>query len=92
MPRRRVRAVVSGVVQGVSYRASTVHEAERLHLAGWVRNRSDGSVELECEGDDEHVAALLVWCEQGPPGAHVRRVDVEDIAPTDDRGPFAIRR
>jgi acylphosphatase len=92
MPRRRARAVVSGVVQGVSYRASTVHEAARLHLSGWVRNRDDGTVELECEGDAAEVATLLAWCEHGPHGALVRRVDVENVAPTDDHSDFTIRR
>jgi len=88
---RRARAIVTGRVQGVSYRASTAAEARRLGLAGWVRNRSDGSVELEVEGDPERVAALLAWCEQGPPAARVSRVAVEDLAVAGERPPFAIR-
>ena len=79
---RRVRAVVTGRVQGVSYRASTADEARRLGIVGWVKNRSDGAVELEAEGADDHVTALLKWCEHGPPAARVARVAVEEIAVT----------
>ena len=88
---RRVHAVVIGRVQGVSYRASTAAQARRLGVRGWVRNVSDGNVELEAEGDDDQVAALLAWCEQGPPSARVERVVVEERAPSaGDRG-FEIR-
>jgi acylphosphatase len=89
--RRRVRAIVTGRVQGVSYRASTIFEARRLGLSGWVRNCSDGSVELECEGDGARVQRLLTWCEHGPPGAVVARVAVEDLSITDDASEFMLR-
>ncbi|MEO8843192.1 MAG: acylphosphatase [Kofleriaceae bacterium] len=74
---RRIRAVISGRVQGVSYRAATVREAHRLGIVGWVKNRSDGSVELEAEGPPAQIAALLAWCERGPPAANVTHVVVE---------------
>lgn len=79
---RRIRAIVSGRVQGVSYRAATCTEARRLGLVGWVKNRDDGSVELEAEGPDDMVAALIQWCHQGPPAALVARVAVEDVRPS----------
>ncbi len=79
---RRVRAIVSGRVQGVGYRASTVTEARRLGLVGWVKNRDDGHVELEAEGPDDKVAALLAWCEYGPPAAQVTRVTSEELGAT----------
>ncbi len=87
---RRARAIVTGRVQGVSFRASTASEARRLGVVGWVRNRADGSVELEVEGDDERVAKLLAWCEHGPPAAHVARVAVEELAPTGDDSKFVV--
>jgi acylphosphatase len=89
---RRVRAIVSGRVQGVSYRVATAHEATRLKLAGWVRNRADGSVELEAEGADAAVAQLLAWCAHGPPAARVANVAVEELAPTGGNTGFAIAR
>jgi acylphosphatase len=88
---RRARAIISGRVQGVSFRASTAAEARRLGVAGWVRNRFDGSVELEVEGDPDLVAALLAWCEHGPPIARVSRVAVEELAVTGEQPPFSIR-
>jgi acylphosphatase len=75
---RRVRAIVTGRVQGVCYRASTVDEACDRGLTGWVRNLADGSVELEAQGDDAGVKALLAWCAHGPPAARVAGVAVED--------------
>jgi acylphosphatase len=83
---------VTGRVQGVSYRASTASEARRLGVVGWVRNLPDGSVELEVEGPDEKVAALLAWCEHGPPSARVERVAVEELAPTGADASFAVVR
>jgi len=88
---RRVRAIISGRVQGVSYRAATADEASRLAVAGWVRNRPDGTVELEAEGPSEQVATLLAWCEQGPPAARVARVAVEELAATAADKRFSIR-
>jgi len=89
---RRVRAIVTGRVQGVSYRASTVDEALRLGLVGWVKNRADGAVELEAEGPDDHIAALLAWCEQGPPAARVALVAVDELAPGGGYRGFVIGR
>jgi acylphosphatase len=92
MMSRRVRAIVSGRVQGVSYRASTASEARRLGVVGWVRNRFDGTVELEVEGEPECVARLLVWCESGPPAARVIEVVVEELVPRGDETAFAVKR
>jgi acylphosphatase len=77
---RRVRAIVTGRVQGVAFRASTVHEGRALGLTGWVRNLADGSVELEAQGDEARVASLLAWCAHGPPAARVDHVAVDDRA------------
>jgi acylphosphatase len=87
---RRIRAIVTGYVQGVSYRASAAAEARRLGLVGWVKNRSDGSVEVEAEGDEASLTALVAWCEHGPPRARVTRVKVETIATAGGEHEFAI--
>lgn len=83
MIRRRV--VVHGVVQGVGFRYSACHEAVRLGVAGWVRNRFDGTVEAEVEGDEASVAAMVAWLAEGPPGAIVHRTEVSEAAPRGDR-------
>ena len=67
---------IHGRVQGVWYRASAQAEASRLGLAGWVRNRSDGSVEALAIGGHTQVEAFIAWAHQGPPKAQVLRVEV----------------
>jgi acylphosphatase len=64
-------------VQGVNFRWSCREVADRLDLSGWVRNRSDGSVEVVAEGDESALAELVSWCGHGPPHAHV--TDVEEL-------------
>lgn len=86
----RRRAIVSGAVQGVGFRYSAVGEAEGLEISGFVRNLPDGSVEVELEGEPDEVERMLGWLRQGPPGARVAAVAVEDATPTGERG-FDIR-
>lgn len=83
---------MTGRVQGVCYRASTVEEARDRGLTGWVRNLPDGAVELEAQGDDARVAALLAWCAHGPPAARVTGVAVEELAAIGDERGFVQRR
>ncbi len=70
----RVRLRIEGRVQGVYFRASTVQEARRLGLTGWVMNCPDGSVEVVAEGLPPNIEELIAWCHQGPPGAMVYKV------------------
>lgn len=80
-PEKIVRLLrIHGRVQGVWYRASAQGEASRLGLAGWVRNRSDGSVEALVMGPAVEVEAFIAWAHQGPPKAQVLRVEVSDTA------------
>jgi len=81
---RRVRAVVSGRVQGVGFRWSARAEAQRLGVAGWVRNLPDGTVEAEFEGDETAVPPMLEWLRHGPAGARVDGVTVTELAGTGD--------
>ena len=74
---RRLR--ITGRVQGVGYRAALCAEAARHGLDGWVRNRSDGSVEAEIAGSAEAVETLIAWAQRGPPAAQVADVSVESI-------------
>lgn len=68
---------ISGRVQGVAYRAGMVREAQALGVSGWVRNRSDGSVEALVAGSAEQVAAIMHWARRGPLAAQVEHVRVE---------------
>jgi acylphosphatase len=91
MDKRRIRATVRGLVQGVSYRAATVDEARRLGLTGWVANRRDGAVELEAQGPVDAVERLVAWCHHGPPLADVSAVEVADVAAVEGEVSFTIR-
>lgn len=77
--RARRRVVVRGQVQGVFFRDSTRDAAARDGVAGWVQNRSDGSVEAVFEGDPQAVERLVDWCRSGPSSA-----DVEDVEVTEE--------
>lgn len=73
---RAVHVRVIGRVQGVFYRAWTGQTARALGLAGWVRNRGDGSVEAVFSGPAKAVAAMIEKCQQGPPAARVEKVEI----------------
>jgi acylphosphatase len=77
----RRRVVVHGRVQGVTFRGATRQRARALGLAGWVRNRADGTVEAVFEGPPEAVEAALDFCREGPRWARVEGVDVLEEAP-----------
>ena len=91
MGERRVRVLVSGRVQGVFYRASLREEASRRGVAGTVRNLPDGRVQAELQGAPADVDAVLAWCAQGPPNAHVADVDVPESDPGPGAQGFSVR-
>lgn len=72
----RQRVIVGGRVQGVFFRAECQREARSLGLAGWVRNRADGTVEAVFEGDAAQVEAMISWTGHGPSMAVVEHVMV----------------
>jgi acylphosphatase len=69
MRTRQIRVI--GRVQGVGYRYALRDEALRLGIAGWVRNRADGSVEALLQGDDASLEQLIAWARRGPRAARV---------------------
>ncbi len=87
---RRLHAVVGGTVQGVGYRFAVRRAALSRAVTGWVRNRRDGTVEIEIEGAPDDVAGVLSWLAKGPTGASVTSVDVTEVTPTGDSG-FEVR-
>ncbi|MGD0255156.1 MAG: acylphosphatase [Acidimicrobiales bacterium] len=86
----RRRVVVHGQVHGVGFRFACARRSGEAHLAGWVRNLSDGTVEAIFEGAPREVESLTAWCDKGPPLARVRRVEVFDEAPVGEEH-FSIR-
>ena len=88
MVRRRV--IVHGRVQGVFFRDTVRRRAEQAGVAGWIANRSDGTVEAVFEGAEEDVAVLVEFAGRGPDRAQVERTEVFEEEPEGDEG-FRIR-
>jgi acylphosphatase len=76
---------VKGRVQGVGFRDALRAEALRFGLKGWVRNRTDGSVEAVLQGDAATVGRLIAWAQRGPPLAHVIELREQAVEPGFDR-------
>jgi acylphosphatase len=70
----RVHLEIGGKVQGVGFRWFVREAARRAGLAGWVRNRADGRVEIAAAGTEPAIAAFLTAARTGPPGARVDHV------------------
>jgi len=87
----RSLAIVSGRVQGVFFREETKREARRCGVAGWVKNRPDGTVEAEFEGDKKNVNSMISWLRRGSPLSDVEGVDIKWKDYTGDLGKFCIR-
>jgi acylphosphatase len=84
-PQVVLHLIIRGRVQGVGYRHALGMAAQRLGLAGWVRNRFDGSVEAVIEGRRADCDALVHWARRGPPAARVEQVDVRDASAAEAR-------
>lgn len=81
------------MVQGVGFRWFALETARRLGLAGWVKNRSDGTVEVAAEGDPVLLDQLSEALREGPPGARVTAVRALDASVLRDLPrPFAVDR
>ena len=81
---------VSGLVQGVFYRANTLKKATELGLLGWVRNLPDARVEILAQGDEPSLNDLIDWCKLGPPSARVDSVDVKWTETQDGLTKFSV--
>ncbi|NQT94255.1 MAG: acylphosphatase [Lentisphaerae bacterium] len=87
----RAHLVVGGRVQGVCFRMLTCEEAVRRGITGWVRNRSDGTVEIVAEGEADALRGFVGWCRAGPSHARVMDVDESTSDATGEFRSFRIR-
>lgn len=88
----RVEMKISGRVQGVWFRGSTLERARQLGVTGWVRNLPDGRVEVTAEGTRARLMDLLAFCREGPPAARVDDVDARWVDAQGLTGAFELRR
>jgi acylphosphatase len=82
---------IAGLVQGVGYRDAMVVQARLWGLRGWVRNRSDGSVEAVVVGEDADVQRLIQWAHRGPSGARIDSVTATEMTSAVVAGTFERR-
>jgi acylphosphatase len=83
--------LVSGRVQGVFFRQSTLKQARRLKLSGYAKNLEDGRVEIIVCGRPSAIRALEEWLQEGPPFAHVEEVETQEMTTTASFSGFSIR-
>ena len=81
-----LRLRIEGFVQAVGYRHFAVEEARRLGLNGWIRNRSDGTVEALASGSTKAVESFVAACMRGPQGSNVRNVELHNAEPPGETG------
>ena len=75
--KRRLRIIIIGKVQGVTYRINAQEIAQKLNLTGWVQNNQDDTVSIVAEGEEESLDELLKWCKSGPRYAEVKSIDIK---------------
>jgi len=87
---RRVHLIISGAVQGVGFRMFIDRKAKELKLSGWVRNRIDGSVEIEAQGQETAIEELLRQVKKGPSRSIVTSIRKEEKEPDPDLDRFRV--
>jgi acylphosphatase len=88
---KQVRILVSGRVQGVSFRYYTQRTAAALGLRGYVHNLDNGDVEIVAEGEADRLERLAAWARVGPPLAHIETADVTYSEPSGAFHGFFVR-
>lgn len=81
-----LRLRIEGFVQAVGYRHFAVQEARRLGIDGWVRNRTDGTVEALVSGSTKAIEAFVGACMRGPAGSTVKNIDLQKAEPPAEKG------
>lgn len=81
-----LRVRVEGFVQAVGYRNYAIEKARALALDGWIRNRSDGTVEALVSGSTKSVEAFVSALTVGPPGSRVKSIDLHNAEPPEETG------
>ena len=85
--KKQANLIISGLVQGVSFRYYTKEKASSLGITGWTANMADGKVEIVVEGEEDKLEELIIWCSTGSPSA---RVDEIKLSWEDFQGEFAL--
>ncbi len=91
MDGRRISIIVKGLVQGVSFRYFTRESALKVGVSGWVRNLSNGDVEIEAQGTEDKIEIFLEDVRRGPQFSYVESTTVTDLSLSENESGFAIK-
>jgi acylphosphatase len=91
MKQVRVRILVEGRLQGLNFRLKSQQQAKKLNLVGFVRNLSDGRIEIEAQGDEDKIEAMLTWCQEEPHSSQIRSLLYRYDEPVRSYTDFVIR-
>ncbi len=86
-----IRLYITGLVQGVFFRAGAEKKAAELGVNGWIKNTADGGVEAQAEGPRKAINDFADWCKKGPEGSRVDGVNFNDVSEEGCSG-FQVRR
>lgn len=89
--KKHIKIIVHGRVQGVGFRFSCAEAAYKYGITGYVKNRPDGTVYIEAEGNEENITLFRDWCKKGPLWAHVSELE-EELSSLKDYSTFEIKR
>ncbi len=87
---KRMHMVVQGMVQGVGFRYHVAQWASLYRINGWVRNNSDGTVEVDAQGDDEDMALFLECVRRGPHFSRVDKLAIKEIQNLENYKTFSV--
>lgn len=91
MKQVRARILIEGRIQGMNFRYNTQQQATRLELVGFVRNLSDGRIEIDVQGEQEQVDKLLAWCQEEPHSSHIKSILFRYDEPGERYTDFVVR-
>jgi len=87
----RLRVLIEGRLQGANFRLNTQQQADKLGLVGFIRNLSDGRIEIEVQGQENKVEQLLQWCQEEPHGGQIKSILFRYDEPINRYSEFSVR-
>lgn len=88
---KQTRILIEGRLQGMQFRLKTEEKARQLGLVGFVRILSDGRIEIEAQGEDPQLEALLAWCQEEPHGSQIKSILYRYDEISKQYGDFSVR-
>lgn len=88
---KQARILIEGRLQGMQFRLQTQKQAQRLSLVGFIRNLSDGRIEIEVQGNEDNIEKLLKWCQEEPHSSQIRSIMYRLDEPAKHYTDFSVR-